>query len=68
MDQMQYTEWIKLLVEFLGFRLSLEELSGIWALQRGSTMDNIHSVLIGAAAKFSDKQITHLFSLIHKVS
>ena len=52
----------------MGFRLSLEELSSIWELQRGSGMDVIHLALIDAAAEFSDEQISHLFSLIHKVN
>ncbi|XP_077980970.1 ubiquitin carboxyl-terminal hydrolase 24-like [Glandiceps talaboti] len=68
-DQSQYCDKIKGIVEFLGSRLSLEELTKIWKMQNGqqaTVVDNIHSIMAAAAVKFSGQQLEHLFTLIQK--
>ena len=66
-DHIQYTERIKAIVEFLGPRLGIEELSKMWNLQdspNSHVMDNVYSIMAGAAAKFSLLQFEHLTGLI----
>ncbi|XP_070563005.1 ubiquitin carboxyl-terminal hydrolase 24-like isoform X2 [Ptychodera flava] len=68
-DQSQYCDKIKGIVEFLGSRLSLDELTKIWKMQNGqqaTVVDNIHSIMAAAAVKFSAQQLEHLFMLIQK--
>ncbi|CAL1529935.1 unnamed protein product [Lymnaea stagnalis] len=68
-DQAQYCDKIKGIVEFLGAKLSLDELSMIWKMQNGQTnnvIDNIHSIIAAAAVKFESNQLEHLFLLIQK--
>ncbi|XP_014661859.1 PREDICTED: ubiquitin carboxyl-terminal hydrolase 24-like [Priapulus caudatus] len=68
-DQAQYCDKIKGIVEFLGTRLTLEELSKIWQLQTGqhsTVIENIHSLMASASVKFSPQQQEHLFVLIQK--
>jgi ubiquitin carboxyl-terminal hydrolase 9/24 len=66
-DQVQYTDRIKAIVEFLGPRLSLEELTNIWNLgeeENSHVMDNVHGVLAAASGKFSLTQFDLLNRLI----
>ena len=66
-DHIQYTDRIKAIVEFLGPRLSVEELSKMWNLQdspNSHVMDNVYAIMAGAAAKFSLLQFEHLTGLI----
>ncbi|RVE73915.1 hypothetical protein OJAV_G00036080 [Oryzias javanicus] len=68
-DQAQYCERIKGIIELLGSKLSLDELSKIWKIQAGQSstvIENIHTIIAAAAAKFSFDQLTHLFVLIQK--
>ncbi|KAH9492249.1 Ubiquitin carboxyl-terminal hydrolase 24 [Bulinus truncatus] len=68
-DQTQYCDKIKVIVDFLGSKLSLDELSMIWKMQNGQTnnvIDNIHSIIAAAAVKFEFNQLEHLFLLIQK--
>uniref|UniRef100_A0A2C9KAF6 Ubiquitinyl hydrolase 1 n=1 Tax=Biomphalaria glabrata TaxID=6526 RepID=A0A2C9KAF6_BIOGL len=68
-DQAQYCDKIKGIVDFLGSKLSLDELSMIWKMQNGQTsnvIDNIHSIIAAAAVKFEFNQLEHLFLLIQK--
>ncbi|XP_059140581.1 ubiquitin carboxyl-terminal hydrolase 24-like isoform X2 [Physella acuta] len=68
-DQAQYCDKIKGIVDFLGSKLSLDELSMIWKMQNGQTnnvIDNIHSIIAAAAVKFDSNQLEHLFLLIQK--
>ncbi|XP_078801732.1 ubiquitin carboxyl-terminal hydrolase 24 isoform X8 [Oryzias latipes] len=68
-DQAQYCERIKGIIELLGSKLSLDELSKIWKIQAGQSstvIENIHTIIAAAAAKFSFDQLTHLFILIQK--
>jgi ubiquitin carboxyl-terminal hydrolase 9/24 len=65
-DQLQYTDRIKIIVEFLGVRLSTEDLDKIWSLQDSANLhvvDNVYGILAGAVAKFSLAQIEHLTQL-----
>ena len=66
-DHIQYTDRIKAIVEFLGPRLGVEELSKMWNLQdspNSHVMENVYSIMAGAAAKFSLLQFEHLTGLI----
>ncbi|XP_064607447.1 ubiquitin carboxyl-terminal hydrolase 24-like isoform X2 [Liolophura sinensis] len=68
-DQAQYCDKIKGIVDFLGAKLSLDELTMIWKMQNGQTnnvIDNIHSIVAAAAVKFDAQQLEHLFLLIQK--
>ncbi|KAL3868453.1 hypothetical protein ACJMK2_041259 [Sinanodonta woodiana] len=68
-DQAQYCDKIKGIVDFLGTELSLDELSMIWKLQNGQTnnvIENIHSIIAAAAVKFDPSQLEHLVLLIQK--
>uniref|UniRef100_I3J3T6 Ubiquitin specific peptidase 24 n=2 Tax=Oreochromis TaxID=8139 RepID=I3J3T6_ORENI len=65
----QYCERIKGIIELLGSKLSLDELSKIWRIQAGQSstvIENIHTIIAAAAVKFSFDQLTHLFVLIQK--
>ncbi|KAI9556016.1 hypothetical protein GHT06_018579 [Daphnia sinensis] len=67
-DHVQYTDRIKGLVEFLGPRLSSDELSQIWAMGEKSfhVVDNLHSVLAAAAPKLAPAQLDHLLLLVQE--
>ncbi|XP_035828590.1 LOW QUALITY PROTEIN: ubiquitin carboxyl-terminal hydrolase 24 [Aplysia californica] len=68
-DQAQYCDKIKGIVDFLGAKLSVDELAMIWKMQNGQTnnvIDNIHSIIAAAAVKFDPNQLEHLFLLIQK--
>uniref|UniRef100_A0A3P9QAJ6 Ubiquitin carboxyl-terminal hydrolase 24 n=1 Tax=Poecilia reticulata TaxID=8081 RepID=A0A3P9QAJ6_POERE len=68
-DQAQYCERIKGIIELLGSKLSLDELTKIWRIQAGQSstvIENIHTIIAAAAVKFSFDQLTHLFVLIQK--
>ncbi|KAM8875129.1 LOW QUALITY PROTEIN: ubiquitin carboxyl-terminal hydrolase 24 [Spinachia spinachia] len=68
-DQAQYCERIKGIIELLGSKLSLDELSKIWKIQAGQSstvIENIHTIIAAAAVKFSSDQLEHLFVLIQK--
>ncbi|XP_029904790.1 ubiquitin carboxyl-terminal hydrolase 24 isoform X2 [Myripristis murdjan] len=68
-DQAQYCERIKGIIELLGSKLSLDELSKIWRIQAGQSstvIENIHTIIAAAAVKFNFDQLTHLFVLIQK--
>eukprot|EP00090_Calanus_glacialis_P047045 TRINITY_DN9530_c0_g1_i3.p1 TRINITY_DN9530_c0_g1~~TRINITY_DN9530_c0_g1_i3.p1 ORF type:complete len:2633 (-),score=502.34 TRINITY_DN9530_c0_g1_i3:271-7929(-) len=66
-DQVQYTDRIKAIVEFLGPRLSSEELTNIWNLGEGENshvQDNVYGIIAAAASKFSLAQFELLNKLI----
>ncbi|XP_044286407.1 ubiquitin carboxyl-terminal hydrolase 24 isoform X3 [Varanus komodoensis] len=68
-DQAQYCDRIKGIIELLGSKLSLDELTKIWRIQSGqpsTVIENIHSIIAAAAVKFSSDQLSHLFVLIQK--
>ncbi|EEC12444.1 conserved hypothetical protein, partial [Ixodes scapularis] len=68
-DQAQYMEKIKGIIEFIGPRLSLEELTKIWAMQdrqNCQVVDNIHGIMAAASTKFTQQQFEHLIALISK--
>ncbi|OXB64566.1 hypothetical protein ASZ78_016018 [Callipepla squamata] len=69
-DQAQYCDRIKGIIELLGSKLSLDELTKIWRIQSGQSstvIENIHTIIAAAAVKFSSDQLNHLFVLIQKV-
>uniref|UniRef100_A0A8C9VNZ6 Ubiquitin specific peptidase 24 n=1 Tax=Scleropages formosus TaxID=113540 RepID=A0A8C9VNZ6_SCLFO len=68
-DQAQYCDRIKGIIELLGSKLSLDELSKIWRIQAGQSstvIENIHTIIAAAAVKFNFDQLGHLFLLIQK--
>uniref|UniRef100_A0A4W5NHA6 Ubiquitin carboxyl-terminal hydrolase 24 n=1 Tax=Hucho hucho TaxID=62062 RepID=A0A4W5NHA6_9TELE len=68
-DQAQYCDRIKGIIELLGSKLSLDELSKIWMIQAGQSstvIENIHTIMAAAAVKFNIDQLSHLFVLIQK--
>uniref|UniRef100_A0A4W3HTX5 Ubiquitin carboxyl-terminal hydrolase 24 n=1 Tax=Callorhinchus milii TaxID=7868 RepID=A0A4W3HTX5_CALMI len=68
-DQAQYCDRIKGIIELLGSKLSLDELTKIWRIQAGQSstvIENIHTIVAAAAVKFSYDQLNHLFLLIQK--
>ncbi|XP_015211244.2 ubiquitin carboxyl-terminal hydrolase 24 isoform X3 [Lepisosteus oculatus] len=68
-DQAQYCDRIKGIIELLGSKLSLDELSKIWRIQSGQSstvIENIHTIIAAAAVKFNFDQLSHLFVLIQK--
>uniref|UniRef100_A0A8C3LWG7 Ubiquitin specific peptidase 24 n=1 Tax=Chrysolophus pictus TaxID=9089 RepID=A0A8C3LWG7_CHRPC len=68
-DQAQYCDRIKGIIELLGSKLSLDELTKIWRIQSGQSstvIENIHTIIAAAAVKFSSDQLNHLFILIQK--
>ncbi|MBN3302267.1 UBP24 hydrolase, partial [Amia calva] len=68
-DQAQYCDRIKGIIELLGSKLSLDELSKIWRIQSGQSstvIENIHTIVAAAAVKFNFDQLSHLFVLIQK--
>ncbi|KAH0519789.1 Ubiquitin carboxyl-terminal hydrolase 24, partial [Microtus ochrogaster] len=69
-DQAQYCDRIKGIIELLGSKLSLDELTKIWKIQSGQSstvIENIHTIIAAAAVKFNADQLNHLFVLIQKV-
>lgn len=68
-DQAQYMDKIKSIIEFVGQRLSIEELTKIWSMQdrqNCQVVDNIHGIMAAASTKFSQQQFDHLLTLISK--
>ncbi|XP_078417060.1 ubiquitin carboxyl-terminal hydrolase 24 isoform X2 [Cetorhinus maximus] len=68
-DQAQYCDRIKGIIELLGSKLSMDELTKIWRIQSGQSstvIENIHTIIAAAAAKFNCDQLNHLFILIQK--
>ncbi|CAM1321691.1 USP24 (predicted) [Pycnogonum litorale] len=68
-DQSQYCDKLKDLVEFIGSELSIDELTKIWSMQKGrnlQVMDNLSVILAAASTKFNNEQFDHLFNLIEK--
>lgn len=72
MDQIQYTERMRELMDILAPKLREEDLSHIWELvDRAASpqvVDNIHGILTVAARKFSPMQFEHILQLVCKVS
>ncbi|XP_065183511.1 ubiquitin carboxyl-terminal hydrolase 24-like [Sycon ciliatum] len=67
LHQTQYCERLKAIMEFLGDKLTLEELSNIWNLQDGQhqvVIDNIHMLIASVSTRFTQEQLDHLFQLI----
>ena len=65
-DQVQYCDKIKNIVDFLGSSLSQEELAKIWNMQKGENnvvIDNIHSIIAVAGVRF-ESQLDFLVGLI----
>ena len=70
LDQSQYAERLKAIVEFLGVRLGKEDLDRMWHLLETSTnsqiIENVHGILATAASKLNLELYEHLTSLIKK--
>ncbi|KAK4305331.1 hypothetical protein Pmani_022773 [Petrolisthes manimaculis] len=68
-DQVQYTDRMKELVEFMGPKLEDEELSRIWHMAEKASphvVDNIHRIMAAAARRFNPHQFEHLLGLVRK--
>lgn len=68
-DQVQYTDRMKELVEFMGPKLQQEELTRIWHMADKASphvIDNIHRIMAAAATRFNPQQFDHLLSLVRK--
>ncbi|XP_069185948.1 ubiquitin carboxyl-terminal hydrolase 24 isoform X1 [Procambarus clarkii] len=68
-DQVQYTDRMKELVEFMGPKLQEEELTRIWHMAEKASphvVDNIHRIMAAAATRFNPHQFDHLLSLVRK--
>ncbi|KAK7081025.1 Ubiquitin carboxyl-terminal hydrolase 24 [Halocaridina rubra] len=68
-DQVQYTDRMKELVEFMGPKLQEQELTRIWHMAEKSSphvVDNIHRIMIAAASRFNPHQFDHLLSLVRE--
>ncbi|XP_064624443.1 ubiquitin carboxyl-terminal hydrolase 24-like isoform X2 [Lineus longissimus] len=68
-DQAQYCDKVKGILDFLGTGLSLDELTKIWKMRNGQTnhvIDNIHLIISAGAVRFNSEQLEHLFWLIQK--
>ena len=66
----QYCDKLRSIVEFLGVRLSLDELTSIWEMQVNENpvqVENVHSILAAAASRFTPQHLDHLFTLIQQV-
>ena len=66
----QYCDKLRSIVEFLGVRLSLDELSSIWETQVNENpvqVENVHSILAAAASRFTPQHLDHLFTLVSQV-
>jgi len=62
-DQSQYCDKIKTIVEFIGDRIKDEEISALWAMQYNKSMsiiDNLYMIIGIAATKFSPEQLDYL--------
>eukprot|EP00795_Rhopilema_esculentum_P004483 gene4483-20726_t len=69
LHQHQYCEKLKKVVEFVGARLSNDELTTIWTMQSGkhnTVVDNIHTIIASAAQSFTSDQLEHLISLLQQ--
>ncbi|KAF2363147.1 Peptidase C19 ubiquitin carboxyl-terminal hydrolase [Trinorchestia longiramus] len=70
LDQIQYTERIRELMDTLAPKLRMEDLTRIWQLvdraANPQVVDNIHSILEVAAKKFNPMQFEHILSLVCK--
>lgn len=68
-DQVQYTDRMKELVEFMGPKLQEEELTRIWHMAEKASahvVDNIHRIMAAAASRFNPHQFQHLLTLVRK--
>ncbi|KAK8401660.1 hypothetical protein O3P69_001054 [Scylla paramamosain] len=68
-DQVQYTDRMKELVEFMGPKLQQEELSRIWHMADKASphvVDNIHRIMAAAATRFNPQQFDFLLGLVRK--
>ncbi|XP_077972925.1 ubiquitin carboxyl-terminal hydrolase 24-like [Styela clava] len=67
-DQSQYCDKIRTIVEFIGDNMSMDELSHMWQVQNNQSLsvsENVQSILSAAAVRFNDSQLDQLFQLIH---
>ena len=69
-DQVQYTDRMKEVVEFMAPKLTEEELTRIWQMADKASahvIDNIHRIMAAATTRFNPHQFTHLLKLIREV-
>ncbi|CAL4091223.1 unnamed protein product, partial [Meganyctiphanes norvegica] len=69
LDQVQYTDRMKELVEFMGPKMTSEDLTRIWHMADKASphvTDNIHRIMSTAATRFNPYQFDHLLGLTRK--
>ena len=66
-DQSQYCEKIKTIVEFIGDKISNEEIRALWNMQFNKSMslvDNLYTIIGSAATRFNLEQLDYLLAQI----
>ncbi|CAF0802298.1 unnamed protein product [Brachionus calyciflorus] len=66
-DQAQYCDKIKIIVEFIGDRISQDEIKTLWSMQFNKSMsliDNLYSLISIASTKFNEEQFDYLIEQI----
>lgn len=69
LDQAQYCDKLKTIVEFLGNKISIDEIASLWKMQfnkPSSLVDNLYSLISIVTSKFNQQQLNELIGLIRK--
>ncbi|UJR13683.1 hypothetical protein I4U23_000695 [Adineta vaga] len=67
-DQNQYVEKVRTLMDFIAPRILKEDIETIWKMQHGRSLvavDHLFTLIASAAAKFNLEQLNHLIGLIY---
>ncbi|CAF4075236.1 unnamed protein product, partial [Rotaria magnacalcarata] len=67
-DQNQYVEKVRTLMDFIAPRILKEDIETIWKMQHGRSLvavDHLFTLIASAAAKFNLEQLNHLIGFIH---
>ncbi|CAF0953347.1 unnamed protein product [Adineta ricciae] len=67
-DQNQYVEKVRTLMDFIAPRILKEDIETIWQMQHGRSLvavDHLFTLIASAAAKFNLEQLNHLIDLIY---
>lgn len=69
-DQNQYVDQVRILMDFIAPKISKEDIKTIWKLQHGRSsvaVDHLFTLIASAAAKFNLEQLNHLIEFISEV-
>jgi len=67
-DQNQYVDKVRTLLDFIAPRILKEDIDTIWLMQHGRSLvavDHLFTLIASAAAKFTLEQLNHLIALIY---